>query len=144
MNHTKRANVDNQVQPNAWRKFFATPLIVAGLAAGDNTPATFQPTDADFWILQLTGIVRDAGAVTVISNPKVSVQFTDSNNTYPLFGGNPMQLPNITGTAQLPFVLPLSYVLSKQCIITATFTNNEAVAIDIEVGLVGFKHFEGG
>lgn len=143
MNVTKSASQGQQTEPNAWRKFFATPLIVTNIAAnGGVAQVQFQPADAEFWILQLTSIARDTGAVTVVANPKVSVQFTDSGSSYPLFGGNPVQLPNITGNATLPFVLPLAYILGQQFTITAQFTNNEAVALDIELALIGFKQYQ--
>ena len=112
---------------------------VVGTEAIVNIPieadSTFTWERTTYTLTQNASQTRDTVVI-----PDVSVQITDTGS-----GRNLQQLPvninDLAGSAQLPFVLPVERVFAARSTIQVTFTQNQAVDVYQGLSLVfhGYK-----
>lgn len=127
------------------RDFFVYTARADAIAVGGNETDTVQiQADADFILQKLTYHTDLAGALAIDSDrviPNVSVQLTDTGSNRQLFF-NPVPIPSIFGTGQLPFILPNPRLFRKTSVIQVDFTSFEAAATpNIQLAFIGYKYY---
>jgi len=116
----------------------AIPLA-AGASANDiiNIEA-----DSDFILQKLTYEADIAGAAFIESTrpiPNVTVQLIDSGSGRQLMQ-NPVPIPAIFGTGELPFILANPRLFAKNSTIQVAYTNFDAAAgYTIRLSFIGYK-----
>jgi hypothetical protein len=97
--------------------------------------------DADFELREL--IASSTGAFQIqitdryTSRPLLPANILDNTNAT-IFGINSV---NLFGTAQLPFILPIPYILLRTSTIQAVFKDTSAAPNTIQMILWGYKKF---
>lgn len=75
--------------------------------------------------------------------PQVSIQIQDTGSSRVLFN-NAVPVPNVFGTGQLPFILPVPYVFRPRSAMQLTVQNfSAASAYNLRLSFIGSKIFEG-
>lgn len=130
-------NIDYLIQ-----SYFVYSLYFPAVASSGTATAQLNvQADADFLIQSVSFTAIDNVTNAQISNPVCIVQITDSGSGANLFD-RAIPLLNFAGTAQLPFILPVPRLLSKNSTLTGTLTNNVVTnAINYYVSFHGKKLF---
>lgn len=127
------------------RDFFVYECKTLAIAVGGNTTDTIQiQADADFILQKLTYQADQAGATQTISTtvvPNVDVQVTDTGSNRQLFF-EPIPIPAIFGSGQLPFIVPNPRLFRKTSVIQVNFTSREAaITPNIRLAFIGYKFY---
>jgi len=97
--------------------------------------------DADFELREIiassTGTFQVALVDRYTSRPLMPTNVLNNNNVN-VFGINNV---NLFGTAQLPFILPIPYILLRTSTVQATFLDTSAGGNTIQLILWGYKKF---
>jgi len=138
-------NLRDYENPTRRRDFFVYEAQTLVLAAAGNAVDTVQiQADADFILQKLTYECDIAGATQTISTrtvPNVTVQITDTGSNRQLFQ-QPVPIPSIFGTGELPFILPNPRLFMKTSVIQVDFTSFEAaVTPSIRLAFIGYKFY---
>lgn len=106
---------------------------IAGNVTTDN--------DADFELRELIASSTGAFQIQLVdrftSRPLLPANLTDNLNNQ-VFGVNSV---NLFGTAQLPFILPIPYILLRQSTVAGSFKDLSGAGNTIQVILWGYKKF---
>lgn len=124
------------------RDFFtySAEFLSLGASASLTVNVPIQ-NDSDFQLTELTGEVRDAIATeTVIATPAILVTIQDQGTGRVLMD-RAQAWPNMIGTAQRPFILPMPKEIRANSVIAVTLSNLLAVAKFARVSFVGYKIF---
>lgn len=121
----------------------------AALAVGVQQVQVIQiQADANFrWIksafLADIGVALETQATMVV--PLVTVQITDAFSGRQLFN-NPVPVPNVFGTGQIPFILPLPRIFAANTSITVAATNYAVggTVYNLRLSFIGVKDFSKG
>lgn len=106
------------------QSFFDYTLYFPSVASLATSTAQMNvQADADFLIQSISFTAIDDVTFAQVSAPVCTVQLTDSGSGANLFD-RAIPLLNFAGTAQLPFILPVPRLLSKNSTLTGTLTNN--------------------
>lgn len=127
------------------RDFFIYAANIETLAVGGTDTDTIRiQADADFILQKLTYHADIAGALQVSADrvlPNVSVQLTDTGSNRQLFI-EPIPIPSIFGSGQLPFILPNPRLIRKTSVLQVDFTSFEAVETpNIRLAFIGYKYY---
>lgn len=105
---------------------YVTPDLSASLAPAASTTFSFNVDgDADFFWTKFTAFADTANDGTTYSAqelPDVTVLITN-NATGRNYSNNPVSLPSLAGTAQLPFILPMVTYWQAKATITIAVAN---------------------
>ncbi|MDE2233833.1 MAG: hypothetical protein KGJ90_07070, partial [Patescibacteria group bacterium] len=125
-----------------WRKFYLYPVQALSLAAAGVATVNLQfQNDAPFYCLQIVGeAYTTATPPALVSNPSVLVNIIDSGSNFPLFA-SPVNMEQMSGTAQLPYVLPMPYRFNRNSTAVFQITNNYNATLSIYLVLGGYKKF---
>lgn len=131
--------------PERNRDFFVYEARATAIAVGANVTDTIQiQADADFIWQKATYQADDGGASQTDSNrliPNVLVQITDTGSNRKLFF-NPVPIPSVFGTGELPFILTNPRLFMKTSTIQIDFTSFEAVATPtVRLAFIGYKFY---
>ena len=128
--------------PNEWRKFYLYPIQFLSVAAAATATGSLQfQNDAPFFTLQIVGSAYTvATPPALVANPSVLVNIIDSGSNFPLTA-SPVNLDQMSGTAQLPYVLPMPYMFNRNSTVTFQVTNNYNATLSIYIVLGGYKKF---
>jgi len=102
--------------------------------------------DADFYMTQIKAVVFDHTALTVIDEACVTLQITDGGSNFPLFFA-PEAISLVSGSAQLPYVLPVPYRFRRASTIVFAVADLRKAGgnnSDIYISLAGYKKFQPG
>ena len=120
--------------------------LTGSLAANASQSTTFNiDGDSDFFLVKTTvhALVADDGT-TYSANilASVTVLITDTTSGRALMN-EPVPLPNVAGTAQLPFIWPIVRLFAAKSTIKVDFANmtDNTTYSDIELSFVGIKAF---
>jgi hypothetical protein len=73
--------------------------------------------------------------------PSITIQITDGGSGRVLFN-NPVPIPNLFGTGELPFILPVKRVfLERSSIIMSVANFDAAVTYNLRLSFIGAKEF---
>lgn len=118
------------------------------LAPAASQSATFNiDGDSDFFLVKTAvhAMVGDDGT-TYANNicPSVTVVITDTTSGRSLMN-EPVPLPNIAGTGQLPFIWPIVRLFAAKSTIKVDFANitDGITYSDVELSFIGIKAFFG-
>jgi hypothetical protein len=126
----------NQCDPD----FFTYDAFWNPLGANANVTVNVPvQADSDFVLRALALESYSAVGVLVVA-PDYLITIFDSGSGRALMN-QPVHVGNITGSAQLPFILPEAKLIAAASIIQVTLLNNTAVAAVVHVDLIGFKLF---
>ncbi len=125
------------------RDFYTYTAAVAAIAVGANANAVINiEADADFILQKLTFYADIAGAAQLSGTriiPNVEIQITDTGSGRQLMS-NPVPVPAIFGTGELPFILPNPRLFRKNSTIQIAFTSFEAaITPDVFLAFIGYK-----
>jgi len=128
--------------------FFVYQASVASIAAGASAIDTINiQADSDFVLQKLVYFADIAAAAQTASSqvlPLVTMQLNDTGTGNNLFS-DPMPIPALFGTGQLPFILPNPRRFAANSTIQLSFVNYDvASTYQIYVGLVGRKIYQYG
>lgn len=99
--------------------------------------------DSDFELAMLTGDVRTALTTeTVIAAPAILVTLLDQGTGRVLMDRGQVW-PNIVGTAQRPFVLPMPKRIRANAVIQVTLSDQANQARQVRLSFCGYKIFPG-
>lgn len=139
-------NVDAQRYLEGRRMYYIyqTPNI-ASIAAGATSNQVIQfDIDSVFTWMRTTMFI-DIGQAAQNSGarvtPLITLQITDTGSGTNFFN-NPVPLPNIAGTAELPYVLPTPQFIQPSASLQFAFTSYVTAGTtyaDVRVALHGFK-----
>lgn len=120
---------------------FVYNMVFPNVAAAAATVATAQlqiQNDSDFLIVEQSFSVNDTvTTLDVASSPLI--QLTDQGSGQTMFNVA-MPAPNIFGTAQLPLMLPVPRLLSKNSTLTGSLTTRTTANISTYTfSFIGFK-----
>lgn len=138
-------NFRSYEDPKRNRDFFVYEAQTVALGTGANAVDQIQiQADADFILQKLAYQADIAGATQTISSrvvPNVLVQLTDTGSNRQLFQ-QPVPIPSIFGTGELPFILPNPRLFMKTSVIQIDFTSFEAaVTPTIRLAFIGYKFY---
>jgi hypothetical protein len=139
------------------RDFYVYAAQAANLAASGQATDTIQiEADSNFILQKLTYLAFDgdlapdlAVATTILLTggltaqqriiPRVGLQIIDTGSGRQLMQ-EPIPIPSIFGTGELPFILPNPRLFMRNSTIQLTFTNFDAVnTYDIYLAFIGYK-----
>ena len=125
------------------RDFYTYEAAVNAIAVGANANDIINiEADADFILQKLTFWADIAGAAQTAATrvlPNVSVQITDTGSGRQLMS-NPIPIPAIFGSGELPFILPNPRLFRRNSTIQIAFTSFEAaITPDILLCFIGYK-----
>jgi hypothetical protein len=107
--------------------------------AGNITVNVAIQADSDFVLRGLTLVAYSAVGV-LVANPDYLISIFDSGSGRQLMN-QPVHIGNLTGTAQLPFILPEPRLIAAASVIQINLINNTAIAAVVHVSMIGFKLF---
>ncbi len=114
-------------------------------ANGSATANVAVQADSDFKLMKMTYMADIAGgAVTDDARiiPLVTVQITDTGSGRALFS-TPIPIPNIFGTGEIPFILPVARIFKARSNITVAVANYSAgTTYNLRLSLIGTKVFK--
>lgn len=127
------------------RDFFVYTASVAALAVAASSNVTINiEADSDFILQKLTYKSDIAGAAQTSGTqivPNVTVQLTDTGSGRQLMS-NPVAIPAIFGSGELPFILPNPRLFRKNTTIQVAFTSFEAaITPDVDLFFIGYKKY---
>jgi len=116
---------------------------VTPLAAGASSSDIINiEADSDFILQKLSYEADIAGAAFTDSSrpiPNVNVQLIDSGSGRQLMQ-NPLPIPSIFGTGELPFILSNPRFFAKNSTIQVAYTNfDAAIGYSIRLSFIGYK-----
>lgn len=125
------------------RDFYVYEAAVAAIAvAGSANDVINIEADSDFILQKLTYHADIAGAAQTDATrvvPNVTIQITDTGSGRQLMN-NPIPIPSIFGTGELPFILPNPRLFMRNSTIQVAFTSFEAaITPDVALAFVGYK-----
>lgn len=112
-------------------------------AAAGQVPREIQiQADSDFLIVAAVRDVRDAGAVTLVAAPPVTVRIFDSGSGRDVVNiAQPIE--NLFGTGQLPTYWPKAKLIQASSTLRVELTNLDgANPFDVRVSFLGYKVFK--
>ena len=128
---------------NVRRDFYVYESEALALASGDSANDTINiEADSDFLMQKLSYQADIAAAAFTDSGrpiPNVTVQLIDTGSGRQLMQ-NPIPIPSIFGTGQLPFILPNPRKFLRNSTIQVAYTNfDAAVTYNIRLAFIGYK-----
>lgn len=140
--------------PNAqpvqfWEDFAIYEIDSGSIANGVTVNANLSiQQDSAFKWMKAAYFADLAGAAQTDSTrviPLATIQITDAGSGRNLFS-NPVPIPSVFGTGQLPLILPIPRRFKPFSQINFTFTNFSAATTysNIRLSLIGTKIFRGG
>ena len=125
------------------RDFYTYEAGVDAIAVGASANDVINiEADADFILQKLTFYADIAGAAQTSGTrivPNVTVQITDTGSGRQLMS-NPIPIPAIFGSGELPFILPNPRLFRKNSTIQIAFTSFEAaITPDVLLCFIGYK-----
>lgn len=140
MNPNTARTIAQQVAANAKpfnATFYVYPITFLAIANGAQATGSFQTqSDSDFELAQMSFYCANAG--TAYPAPNITVQLTDTGSQNNIFL-SPLPVSTIFGTAAQPFILPISKILVRNALITATVLNSDGAARDLYLVFIGQK-----
>ncbi len=111
----------------------------AGATTAVNVPIQ---ADSDFEMTQIMGDVRALNTdETVTAAPAILLTLLDTGSGRQLMVAAQIW-PNIIGTAQRPFLLPMPKTLTANSVLQVTATNNAVAARQVRITFGGYKLFK--
>ena len=128
---------------NVRRDFYTYEAEALALAStGSANDIINIEADSDFILQKLTYQADIAAAAFLDSTrpiPNVSIQLIDSGSGRQLMQ-NPIPIPSLFGTGELPFILPNPRKFLRNSTIQIAFTNFDAAATyNIRLAFIGYK-----
>ena len=125
------------------RDFYVYESQAIGLAPAASANDTIQIEADSIFILQKLAYHADIAAAAFTDStrpvPNVTVQLTDTGSGRQLFN-EPIPIPSIFGTGQLPGILPNPRLFERNSTIQVAYTNFDAAATyNIRLAFVGYK-----
>lgn len=121
--------------------FTYTASFVPIAAGATGTVNTAIQADAHFALVAIARTVFQTDNTTVVAAPPLMLQLTSSGSGR-FLSDAAIHLENYAGTAQLPFVFPMPFVLTAGSQLSATLQNlNGATAYNVRIAFHGFKLF---
>jgi len=116
------------LQKSNWM-FFSYQVTIAGLAAAASSTQNIAIDAGSKFLLQKITYMADISAAAQTDStrviPLISVQITDSGSGQNLFNQS-VPVPSISGTGELPFVMPNPQLFEANSNITLVFLNYSA------------------
>lgn len=136
----------NPATPQTVEAFTVYELDFAALAsAGVGNGAIQIQADSAFRWTKATYSANIAAAAFLSGTrpiPNVTIQITDNGSGRQLFN-NPVPIPNIMGSGELPFILPMGYVFEPKSSMQVQVTNFDAVVTyNLRLSFIGTKIFK--
>ena len=130
------------------KDFYGYQSNVASIAPAANATDTINiQANSDFILQKLVFFADIAAAAQTASTqvlPLVTVQITDTGSGRQIFS-DPMPIPMIFGTGQLPFILPNPRRFAANSTIQISYTNYDAASTyQLFLGLIGVKIYRAG
>ena len=121
-------------------------------ASGTQTDTIQIEADADFYLQKLTYHCQAPAATAIATDavglvasqriiPPVAIQITDTGSGRQMMQ-NPIPIPSLFGTGELPFILPNPRLFMRNSTIQVAFTNLDATnAYTVRLAFIGFKDY---
>jgi len=94
------------------KDFFTYGTSFLPILAGASLTTTVQiNTDADFLLVMVVGLARNAATEALVANPTLTAQLS-SGSSGRLYSNQALEWDTLYGTAQLPFVCPYPKVIT--------------------------------
>ena len=131
---------------NRRRDFYVYEAQTLAIAVGGSATDTIDIEADSIFILQKLAYEADlAGAAQTAETrvvPNVLIQITDTGSGRQLMQ-EPIPIPSIFGTGELPFILPNPRLFMRNSTINIAFTSFEAVNTpNIRLAFIGYKLYE--
>ena len=125
------------------RDFYTYEAEALALAAGASLNDVINIEADSNFILQKLSYIADIAAAAFTDStrpiPLVNVQLIDTGSGRQLMQ-NPIPIPSMFGTGQLPFILPNPRLFMRNSTIQIAFTNfDAAVTYNIRLAFIGYK-----
>lgn len=125
------------------RDFYVYEALATAIAVAGSANDTINiEADSDFILQKLTYEADLAGVAQTHATrivPNVTVQITDTGSGRQLMQ-NPIPIPSIFGSGELPFILPNPRLFMRNSTIQVAFTSFEAaVTPTIRLSFIGYK-----
>lgn len=142
-NAVKRAQHNPEEIDNVRRDFYTYEAQALALAAAGNANDEINiEADSDF-IMQKLSYQADIAAAAFTDStrpiPNVTIQIIDTGSGRQLMQ-NPIPIPSLFGTGELPFILPNPRKFLRNSTIQVAFNNfDAAVAYNVRLAFIGYK-----
>lgn len=138
-----RRGIDPEQVSAKRRDFYTYEAESLALAAGASSNDVINiEADSNFILQKLTYIADIAAAAYTDSArpiPLVNVQLIDTGSGRQLMQ-NPIPIPSLFGTGELPFILPNPRLFMRNSTIQIAFTSfDAAVTYNIRLSFIGYK-----
>ncbi len=135
------ANAENVMQKR--RDFYTYEAEALLLAAGASANDVINIEADSNFILQKLSYIADIAAAAFTDStrpiPLVNVQLIDTGSGRQLMQ-NPIPIPSMFGTGQLPFILPNPRLFMRNSTIQIAFTNfDAAITYNVRLAFIGYK-----
>lgn len=112
----------------AGQRFHSYRLLYAALAAGGNSPQSFQvETDYDFYWVKAEFFAYDAAGTNYL-NPLATVLLQDGSTAQQMSNAT-LPVAAIFGNGQIPFILPAPHLVKGGSTFNATVYNISAATV---------------
>lgn len=112
----------------AGQRFHSHSLLYAAIAAGANSPQSFQvETDYDFYWIKAQFFAYD-GAGTATKLPLATVLLQDGSTKQQLSNAN-VPVPALFGSGEIPYILPSPHLVKAGSTFNATVFNISAATV---------------
>lgn len=131
---------------NFRQDYFVYESEALALAAGASANDTINiEADSDFVLQKLAYFADIAAAAQTASSrviPLVTVQITDTGSGRQLMQ-NPIPVPSIFGTGELPHILPNPRLFMANSTIQVAYTNFDAASTyNLRLAFIGYKSYQ--
>jgi len=132
-NYTVEELETGLVHPNSFR----VPRTGAGMVGNSRAATVKVDESADFEWVKLTCVAYDADGN---AQNHFGISFRESGSDRRL-DNYPLHMLTITGTGQMPFILPATLLIKRAAILSVTFTLYTAATTYIYITLAGVKYY---
>lgn len=124
--------------------FYSYSMLFSAVASGATSNQNLQiQADSNFMITELSYFAFDTTTNAAPATFTSTIQLTDTGSGMTLFD-RAIPITSVFGTAQLPFVMPISRVISANAVLTGTLNAGVlANATTIYLVFHGFKIYKG-
>lgn len=131
---------------NRRRDFYVYESQTLAIAAGGSATDTIDIEADSIFILQKLTYQADLAAAAQTDStrviPNVLIQITDTGSGRQLMQ-EPVPIPSIFGTGELPFILPNPRLFMRNSTINIAYTSFDAAATpNIRLAFIGYKLYE--
>jgi hypothetical protein len=132
--------------PTERRDFFTYAINFANLPPGNTAEGQIQiQSDSDFELQKMAQFADIAGGAQTATTrvlPLVTLQITDTGTGRQVFQA-PVPIPGVFGDGQIPFILPVTKMFSRNASVAFSVANySAATTYNLRLLMIGAKIFK--